>query len=170
MAGRSFKPAASYLASTAQSPKLKPARPSYARTASNSSAHSTHSTHSDDSFIFSLKALTTTTTTNPADEHGGYLSDGASPRSHTPGRFAAAARRREWRPTPPSRQPPSAGMGPFFHLITSNAGNTTHTSLDDYPPRKQSLPIPIEAAAAAAASARDRPAYTPLSARGDLPG
>ena len=85
MAGRSFKPA-SYLAS-AQSPKLKPARPPFARTASNSSAQSTQSTkstQSDDSFILSLKALHTS---NLTDDHGEFLSDGGGPRFHTAGRF-----------------------------------------------------------------------------------
>ena len=151
MASRSFKPS-SYL----QSPKLQASRPPFART---SSASSTHSDNSDDSIITgALKGLQLTSASKEDNS-------GASSGVQTPGKS------RQW---PPQNVSLHAASGdgilemPYrrtkltFGYIAN--GTSSFQSFEDTPGRKRSAPIAIQR------PVRNDRVYTPLSARGDLPG
>lgn len=162
MASRSFKPI-SYLASAQPSKPKNNHRPSFARTSSSSS---THSTKSDDSFIATFKTLSTTEKRD-GELSGVGNSSSPSPRCFTPGKSCII-----WCP------PAGNGVGyPATYLLPLDQGswlmvrrraigNTSsrQSFFDDTPSRARSQPITIEL------PSTDRGAYTPLSARGDLPG
>ncbi|CZR70188.1 uncharacterized protein PAC_20089 [Phialocephala subalpina] len=145
MASRSFKPA-SYLASAAQAPNRSP-RPSFTRTSSSSS------TTSEDSLIATLQSM------KAVDK------DNSSAQPHIPGYT-----------TPMSGNGAGAAL-PRRHIrqlgiwgpTRLDAENESSSSLSrdfrqDTPGRKRSQPIAIELPHKA------EQVYTPLSARGDLPG